>query len=65
MKRLANCNVIFVGFNSLRPNLLKRDKGIKLTRALKSHMLLSIVSFPITQGMEKLLGSLSFGGNLF
>jgi len=28
-------------------------------------MAFSMVSFPITQGMEKLSGSLSFGGNFF
>ena len=47
------------------PNLSQRDKGIKLTLSPKSHMAFLMVSDPITQGMEKLSGSLSLGGNLF
>ena len=47
------------------PNLSQRDKCIKLTFSPKSHMVFSMVSDPITQGMEKLCGSLSLGGNLF
>ena len=46
-------------------NLSQRDKGIKLTLSPKSHMLFLMVSDPITQGIEKLSGSLSLGGNLF
>jgi len=47
------------------PNLLERVNGIKLTLASKSHMAFSMVSDPMTQGMEKIPGSLSLGGNLF
>ena len=65
MERSPNCKVILVGFKSPISILFKRDKGNKLTLAPRSHRAFSIVSFPITQGMEKLLGSLSFGGNFF
>jgi len=44
---------------------LKRNKDIKLTLAPKSHMAFLTISDPMTQGMEKLPGSLSLGGNLF
>jgi len=54
-----------VGFKSPIPLLFKRDKGNKLTLSSRSHVTFSMVSFPITQGMEKLDGSLSFGGNFF
>ena len=47
------------------PNLSLRDKGIKLTLSPKSNMTFSMVSDPMAQGMEKLSGSLSLGGNLF
>ena len=47
------------------PNLSQRDNGIKLTLSPKSHMTFSMVSDPMTQGMEKLSGSLRLGGNLF
>jgi len=47
------------------PNLSQRDKGIKLTLSPKSHMAFLMVLDPITQGMEKLSGSVSLGGNLF
>ena len=47
------------------PNLSQRDKGIKLTFSPKSHMAFSMVSDRMTQGMEKLSGFLSLGGNLF
>ena len=47
------------------PNLSQRDKGIKLTFSPKSHMAFLMVSDPITQGIEKLSGSVSLGGNLF
>jgi len=47
------------------PNLSLRDKGIKLTFSPKSHMTFSMVSDPMTQGMEKIYGSWSLGGNLF
>jgi len=60
---LANFKVALVGFNSPIPILLKRDKGIKLILAHKSHMALSMASLPITQGIEKLPGSPTFGGN--
>ena len=52
-----------VGFNSPIPILLNRDKGNKLTLAPKSHMALSMASLPITQGIEKLPESPSFGGS--
>jgi len=47
------------------PNLSQRDKGIKLTFSPKLHMDFSMVSDPMTQGMEKHSGFLSLGGNLF
>ena len=47
------------------PNLSQTDKGIKLTLSPKSHMVFLMVLDPITQGMEKLSGSLNLGGNLF
>jgi len=43
------------------PNLSQRDKGIKLTLAPRSHMAFSMVSLPITQGMEKLQEPLRLG----
>jgi len=46
------------------PNLSRRDNGIKMTLSPKSHMALSIVSDPMTHGMEKFSGSLSLDGNL-
>jgi len=46
------------------PNLSLRDNDIKLTLAPKSPMTFFIVSDPMTQGMEKLSGSLSLCGNL-
>ena len=60
----ANCKVILVGFRSPIPILSNRDLGIRLTLAPKSHKALSIDSSPITHGIEKLPGSLSFGGSL-
>jgi len=36
------------------PNLSRRDNGIKLTLSPKLHMAFSIVSDPMTHGMEKL-----------
>jgi len=47
------------------PNLSLRDKGIKLTLSPKSHVALSIISGPMTHGMEKLPRFLSLCGNLF
>jgi len=47
------------------PNLSQRDKGINQTFSPKSHMAFSMVSDPMTQGMEKLYGFLGLGGNLF
>jgi len=46
------------------PNLSQRDNDIKLSLSPKSHMAFSIVSDPMTRGMEKLSGSLSLDGNL-
>jgi len=46
------------------PNLSLRDNDIKLTLSPKSYMAFSIVSDPMTHGMEKLPGSLSLDGNL-
>ena len=46
-------------------SLLQIDKGIRLILAPKFHRGLSMTNFPITHGMEKLPGSLSFGGILF
>jgi len=43
------------------PNLSQRDKGIKLTLVPISHMAFSMVSLPITEGMEKLLWPLRLG----
>ena len=61
--RSANFKVTSVGFNSPIAILLQRDKGNKLILAPKFHMALSMVSLPITQGIEKLPGSPSFGGS--
>ena len=46
-------------------SLLQIDNGIRLILAPKSHSALSMTNFLITQGMEKLPGSLSLGGMLF
>jgi hypothetical protein len=52
-------------FNYPIPNLSERDNGIKLTFSPKSHMALSIISYPMTHGMEKLPRFLSLCGNFF
>ena len=47
------------------PNFLHKDRGIRITLAPKSQRALLIANFLITQGIEILSGSLSFGGSLF
>lgn len=61
----ASYKDMVVGFTSPIPNLLKTEKGIRLMFARRSHKTLSNVISPITQGIVKLPGSLSFGGSFF
>lgn len=61
----ANWSYIFVGFRLHRFSISLIEKGVNLTLAPRSHSVLSITNFPITQGMEKLPGSFSFWGILF
>ena len=61
----ANCNVTVVGRASPKFNFLKIDRGIRLMLAPKSQRVFSKTQFPMAQGMVKLPGSLSLGGNFF
>ena len=54
-----------VVFESPIPSLLKKERGIKLMLALKSHKALLIIDFPMVHEMLKLPGSLSSRGSFF
>lgn len=47
-----------------KPNVLKKNKGIKLWLYSKSHNILSICLFPMLEGIVKLFRSFNFNGNL-
>ena len=61
----ASCKVTVVGRASPKFNFLKIDSGIRLMLAPKSQRAFSKTEFPMAQGMVKLSGSLSLGGNFF
>lgn len=61
----ANYSIIEVAFAFPKSSFLKRDKGVKLTIASKSHDAYSMRLLPMQQGIVKLLGSFNFGGKLF
>lgn len=63
--RSASLRDTVVGLKDLIPNFLAGEYGIKLILEPKSHNTLSNVLLPISQGIEKLLESRSFGGSLF
>lgn len=63
--RLASYKEIDVGFTSPMPSFLKRENDIKFMLAPKSHKAVLKFSVSIMQGIEKLTGSLSLGGNFF
>ena len=63
--RSSNFKVIIVGCASPNFNFLKIDHGMRLMIATRSHRDFSKTKFPIAQGMVKLLGSFSLGGNFF
>ena len=52
-----------VGRDSLNPNRLNKDTGMRLILAPISHKAFSKMEFPIVHGIVKLSGSLSFCGS--
>ena len=57
--------VIIVGVSSAKLSLFITDSGIKLMLAPESHKAFLNSTFPIVQGMVKLLGSCILTGRLF
>ncbi|KAI4332188.1 hypothetical protein L6164_017118 [Bauhinia variegata] len=54
-----------VDFTCPIPNFLNMESDIRLTLAPRSHRALPKFISPIVHGIEKLPGSLSFGGNFY
>ena len=61
----AMFRVIFLGVSSPKLSVFTIDSGIKLMLALESHKAFLNSTFPIMQGMAKLLGFCIFTGRLF